>query len=104
MAKDGDAKTKVKFRKTLYDVSLNIIDLNAKFICTNCYHNIYWWDYHRAWKNREDFAAGMSGGVAYVLDVDSKFQPRCNFELVDLDKVEEEDDIMTLKMMIQQRQ
>ncbi|KAK3030509.1 hypothetical protein RJ639_038815 [Escallonia herrerae] len=52
----------------------------------------------------EDFAAGMSGGDAYVLDVDSKFQPRCNSELVDLDKVEEEDDIMTLKMMIQQRQ
>ncbi|KAK3002285.1 hypothetical protein RJ639_021247 [Escallonia herrerae] len=55
-------------------------------------------------KTGRNFAAGMSGGVAYVLDVDSKFQSRCNSELVDLDKVEEEDDIMTLKMMIQQHQ
>ncbi|XP_002513554.2 glutamate synthase 1 [NADH], chloroplastic isoform X1 [Ricinus communis] len=51
-----------------------------------------------------NFAAGMSGGVAYVLDVDGKFHSRCNPELVDLDKVEEEEDIMTLRMMIQQHQ
>lgn len=51
-----------------------------------------------------NFAAGMSGGVAYVLDIDGKFESRCNLELVDLDKVEEEDDILTLKMMIQQHQ
>ncbi|GFY84088.1 NADH-dependent glutamate synthase 1 [Actinidia rufa] len=47
----------------------------------------------------------MSGGIAYVLDVDGKFQFRCNHELVDLDKVEEEEeDIMTLRTMIQQHQ
>ncbi|KAJ9545634.1 hypothetical protein OSB04_025341 [Centaurea solstitialis] len=55
-------------------------------------------------KTGRNFAAGMSGGVAYVLDVDSKFRSRCNAELVDLDKVEEEEDIMTLRMMIQQHQ
>ncbi|KAK4839697.1 hypothetical protein QYF36_024094 [Acer negundo] len=55
-------------------------------------------------KTGRNFAAGMSGGVAYVLDVDGKFRTRCNTELVDLDKVEEEDDIMTLRMMIQQHQ
>ncbi|XP_007039009.2 PREDICTED: glutamate synthase 1 [NADH], chloroplastic isoform X1 [Theobroma cacao] len=55
-------------------------------------------------KTGRNFAAGMSGGIAYVLDVDGKFQSRCNPELVDLDKVEEEEDIMTLKMMIQQHQ
>ncbi|KAA8533609.1 hypothetical protein F0562_030957 [Nyssa sinensis] len=55
-------------------------------------------------KTGRNFAAGMSGGIAYVLDVDNKFQSRCNPELVDLDKVEEEDDIMTLRMMIQQHQ
>ncbi|KAM0039067.1 putative glutamate synthase (NADH) [Helianthus debilis subsp. tardiflorus] len=55
-------------------------------------------------KTGRNFAAGMSGGIAYVLDVDSKFRSRCNSELVDLDKVEEEDDIMTLRMMIQQHQ
>lgn len=55
-------------------------------------------------KTGRNFAAGMSGGIAYVLDVDGKFDSRCNLELVDLEKVEEEDDIMTLKMMIQQHQ
>ncbi|KAL4557008.1 hypothetical protein LXL04_035178 [Taraxacum kok-saghyz] len=55
-------------------------------------------------KTGRNFAAGMSGGIAYVLDVDSKFRSRCNTELVDLDKVEYEEDIMTLKMMIQQHQ
>ncbi|KAL3524404.1 hypothetical protein ACH5RR_017238 [Cinchona calisaya] len=55
-------------------------------------------------KTGRNFAAGMSGGIAYVLDVDSKFQSRCNVELVDLDKVEEEEDIMMLRMMIQQHQ
>ncbi|KAG6715319.1 hypothetical protein I3842_05G244300 [Carya illinoinensis] len=51
-----------------------------------------------------NFAAGMSGGIAYVLDMDGKFCSRCNPELVDLDKVEEEEDIMTLRMMVQQHQ
>ncbi|XP_061953656.1 glutamate synthase 1 [NADH], chloroplastic isoform X1 [Populus nigra] len=55
-------------------------------------------------KTGRNFAAGMSGGVAYVLDLDGKFRSRCNPELVDLDKVEEEEDITTLKMMIQQHQ
>ncbi|KAM0034331.1 putative glutamate synthase (NADH) [Helianthus debilis subsp. tardiflorus] len=55
-------------------------------------------------KTGRNFAAGMSGGIAYVLDVDATFWSRCNAELVDLDKVEEEDDIMTLRMMIQQHQ
>ncbi|KAK7377496.1 hypothetical protein VNO80_02921 [Phaseolus coccineus] len=51
-----------------------------------------------------NFAAGMSGGIAYVLDLEGKFQSRCNLELVDLDKVEEEEDIYTLRMLIQQHQ
>ncbi|KAL8151255.1 hypothetical protein V2J09_021063 [Rumex salicifolius] len=52
-------------------------------------------------KTGRNFAAGMSGGIAYVFDVDGKFDTRCNTELVDLDKVEEED-VTSLKMMIQQ--
>ncbi|XP_017257431.1 glutamate synthase [NADH], amyloplastic isoform X2 [Daucus carota subsp. sativus] len=55
-------------------------------------------------KTGRNFAAGMSGGIAYVFDEDSKFRSRCNAELVDLDNVEEEDDITTLRMMIQQHQ
>ncbi|KMT16040.1 hypothetical protein BVRB_3g052140 isoform A [Beta vulgaris subsp. vulgaris] len=55
-------------------------------------------------KTGRNFAAGMSGGVAYIFDVDGKFHLRCNPELVDLDKVEDEEDITTLRMMIQQHQ
>jgi glutamate synthase domain-containing protein 3 len=39
-----------------------------------------------------NFAAGMSGGIAYVLDIDSRFHIRCNTELVDLDPVGEDDE------------
>jgi glutamate synthase domain-containing protein 2/glutamate synthase domain-containing protein 1/glutamate synthase domain-containing protein 3 len=34
-----------------------------------------------------NFAAGMSGGVAYVYDVDGQFAKRCNTAMVALDKV-----------------
>jgi glutamate synthase (NADPH) large chain len=34
-----------------------------------------------------NFAAGMSGGVAYVYDVDGQFAARCNTAMVSLDKV-----------------
>jgi glutamate synthase (NADPH/NADH) large chain len=37
-----------------------------------------------------NFAAGMSGGVAYVLDEDGSFATRCNMAQVDLEPVEEE--------------
>ena len=35
-----------------------------------------------------NFAAGMSGGVAYVLDSDGDFAKRCNTSMVDLEKIE----------------
>jgi glutamate synthase domain-containing protein 2/glutamate synthase domain-containing protein 3 len=35
-----------------------------------------------------NFAAGMSGGIAYVLDEDGTFEKRCNHGLVDLEPVE----------------
>jgi glutamate synthase domain-containing protein 2/glutamate synthase domain-containing protein 1/glutamate synthase domain-containing protein 3 len=38
-----------------------------------------------------NFAAGMSGGKAYVLDEDGGFAGRCNHELVDLEALEPED-------------
>jgi glutamate synthase domain-containing protein 2/glutamate synthase domain-containing protein 1/glutamate synthase domain-containing protein 3 len=38
-----------------------------------------------------NFAAGMSGGIAYVLDEDGTFESRCNTELVGLDPLEAED-------------
>ncbi len=47
-----------------------------------------------------NFAAGMSGGIAYIYDVNNQFPSFCNKEMVDLDRVEE-DDINELKEMIQ---
>jgi glutamate synthase (NADPH/NADH) large chain/glutamate synthase (ferredoxin) len=38
-----------------------------------------------------NFAAGMSGGIAYVLDEEGSFAARCNLELVDLETVEPAD-------------
>jgi glutamate synthase domain-containing protein 3 len=40
-----------------------------------------------------NFAAGMSGGIAYVYDVDRRFETRCNPELVDLETVTDRDAI-----------
>jgi glutamate synthase domain-containing protein 2/glutamate synthase domain-containing protein 3 len=39
-----------------------------------------------------NFAAGMSGGIAYVYDPERTFERRCNPELVDLQPVEEHDE------------
>ncbi|MGH2862170.1 MAG: glutamate synthase-related protein, partial [Solirubrobacteraceae bacterium] len=39
-----------------------------------------------------NFAAGMSGGIAYVYDSDHRFAGRCNTELVDLDPVTDADE------------
>jgi glutamate synthase (ferredoxin) len=40
-----------------------------------------------------NFAAGMSGGVAYVIDTDGKFERRCNTGMVDIEALEEAEDI-----------
>jgi glutamate synthase (ferredoxin) len=48
-----------------------------------------------------NFAAGMSGGVAYVLDEAGDFATRCNMELVGLEKLEDED-FATLKSAIEE--
>ena len=42
-------------------------------------------------KTGRNFAAGMSGGIAYVCDEDKQFKLRCNRESVDFDPLEEED-------------
>jgi glutamate synthase (NADPH/NADH) large chain len=40
-----------------------------------------------------NFAAGMSGGIAYVLDEDGSFKSRCNLAMVELEPVPEEEEI-----------
>ncbi|WP_462255116.1 glutamate synthase large subunit [Ferruginibacter sp.] len=47
-----------------------------------------------------NFAAGMSGGIAYIYDVQHQFANACNKEMVDIDPVAEED-ISFLHSMIQ---
>ncbi|HEY4188552.1 MAG TPA: glutamate synthase large subunit [Polyangia bacterium] len=47
-----------------------------------------------------NFAAGMSGGVAYVLDEGTDFARRCNKEMVSLGKLEDADEIAELKTLI----
>ncbi len=41
-----------------------------------------------------NFAAGMSGGIAYVLDESGEFQQRCNLTMVELEPVSDEDDAL----------
>jgi glutamate synthase domain-containing protein 3 len=40
-----------------------------------------------------NFAAGMSGGIAYVLDVDGGFRSRCNTELVGFDEITRDEEL-----------
>ena len=47
-----------------------------------------------------NFAAGMSGGVAYVYNPNKTFEGHCNMEMVAFDPLEQED-LDTLKTMIQ---
>ena len=49
-----------------------------------------------------NFAAGMSGGVAYVLDPDGEFPSRCNMEMVELEKLEYAEEIAVLKGLIEE--
>jgi glutamate synthase (NADPH/NADH) len=42
----------------------------------------------------------MSGGIAFVLDVDGKFETRCNKSMVDLEAVTDEKDIELLKLLL----
>jgi glutamate synthase domain-containing protein 3 len=54
-------------------------------------------------KTGRNFAAGMSGGLAYVWDRDKDFEIHCNKGGVDLVPLEEED-ISVLKNLIQEHQ
>ena len=47
-----------------------------------------------------NFAAGMSGGVAYVYDPDGDFRTRCNSEMVELGPVDEADDLACVRRLM----
>ncbi|WP_416675290.1 glutamate synthase large subunit [Egbenema bharatensis] len=48
-----------------------------------------------------NFAAGMSGGVAYILDEVGDFATRCNQQMVGLESLEDPEEIRDLRQMIQ---
>lgn len=48
-----------------------------------------------------NFAAGMSGGIAYVLDMAHTFASRVNKEMVELGKVEKPAEIAELRQLIE---
>ena len=47
-----------------------------------------------------NFAAGMSGGIAYVFDADGSFRDLCNKEMVSLETLNDPDEEMLVKSMI----
>ncbi|MBL7076715.1 MAG: glutamate synthase large subunit [Kiritimatiellae bacterium] len=48
-----------------------------------------------------NFGAGMSGGLAYVLDEDGMFDNNCNLEMIDLERADSDEDQNELKGMIE---
>jgi glutamate synthase (ferredoxin) len=51
-----------------------------------------------------NFAAGMSGGVAYVLDQGQTFAAKCNQQMVGLETVTDPEEIADLRQMIERHQ
>ncbi|MBI4551552.1 MAG: glutamate synthase large subunit [Candidatus Latescibacteria bacterium] len=49
-----------------------------------------------------NFAAGMSGGIAYVLDEAGVFPTLCNHQMVDLEPVDTDEDIQKLRGLIEE--
>lgn len=51
-------------------------------------------------KTGRNFAAGMSGGLAYVYDINGDFRNNCNLEMVDLVPVVDYKDIATISNLV----
>ena len=51
-----------------------------------------------------NFAAGMSGGIAYVWDTQGDFAGKCNSGTVDLDPVKDDEDIVELLDLLELHQ
>lgn len=52
-------------------------------------------------KTGKNFAAGMSGGIAYILDEDNKLYLNLNKEMISSEEVTDKYDVLELKQMIQ---
>ncbi|XP_075970926.1 uncharacterized protein LOC142973196 [Anticarsia gemmatalis] len=49
-----------------------------------------------------NFAAGMSGGIAYVYDIDGSFAGKCNHEMVELLPLELQEDLDYVQQLLQE--
>ena len=47
-----------------------------------------------------NFAAGMSGGVAYIFDKNNSFKKNCNMEMVMFDEIDSDDEAVIKKMIL----
>jgi glutamate synthase (ferredoxin) len=52
-------------------------------------------------KTGRNFGAGMSGGIAYVLDEDGDFATRCNMEMIGLEALDEPEDLDLVKGLLE---
>jgi glutamate synthase (NADPH/NADH) large chain len=50
-------------------------------------------------KTGRNFAAGMSGGIAWIYDVEGTFADNCNKEMVDLDPLDQGDEKEIKKLL-----
>ena len=51
-------------------------------------------------KTGRNFAAGMSGGVAFVFDPHDAFKKLCNLDMVDLERIESAEDEIAVKQLL----
>ena len=49
-----------------------------------------------------NFAAGMSGGIAYIWDPEDEFLGNCNLAMVELERLETEEEIAEVRGLIEQ--
>ena len=49
-----------------------------------------------------NFAAGMSGGIDYILDTEQRFESRCNKTMVDLVAVQAPEDLRFLQSTLEE--
>jgi glutamate synthase domain-containing protein 3 len=53
-------------------------------------------------KTGRNFAAGMSGGLAYVLDENNQFTSHCNTEMVSLERLSDHEEINKLRSLLEE--
>ncbi|MFH1996005.1 MAG: glutamate synthase large subunit, partial [Candidatus Omnitrophota bacterium] len=51
-------------------------------------------------KTGRNFGAGMSGGIAYIYDIDGDFKNKCNRDMVIFDRMNEDDSIMIKNLLV----